>query len=202
MNPINGVNKAGSVGLPVPGTEVLIVDKDDAARILPQGEIGEICLRGPQVMRGYWRRPEATAAVLQHGYLQTGDLGYLDEDGYLFIVDRLKDMITVGGFKVFPRMVEEALYAHGSVREATVIGIPDEYLGQRPKAFVVLNDDAKDHVTAEDLKAFLKTRIGKHEQPASIELRDALPKTMIGKLSKKELVAEERTASVQKESLA
>lgn len=199
VNPVNGVNKAGSVGLPVPGTEVLIVDKEDAGRILPQGEAGEICLRGPQIMRGYWRRPDATAAVLRHGYLQTGDVGYLDEDGYLFIVDRLKDMITVGGFKVFPRAIEEALYAHGSVREATVIGIPDEYLGQRPKAFVVLNDDAKGHVTVDELKAYLKTRVGKHEQPASIELRDALPKTMIGKLSKKELVAEERVAVAQKE---
>lgn len=202
VNPLHGANKAGSVGVPVPGTEVVIVDKEDPARILPHGETGEICLRGPQVMRGYWRRPEATAAVLGHGYLQTGDVGYLDPEGYLFIVDRLKDMINVGGFKVFPRMIEEALYEHGSVLEASVIGVADEYLGQRPKAFVVLNADARGHVTADDLKAYLKTRIGKHEQPASIELRDSLPKTMIGKLSKKELVAEENAATAHKESMA
>jgi long-chain acyl-CoA synthetase len=194
VNPFKGENRAGSIGLPIPGTEIIILDKADPTRSLPQGETGELGIRGPQVMQGYWNKPADTADVLVRvdagaPVLRTGDVGYTDADGYTFIIDRLKDMIMVGGFKVFPRHVEEALYSHPAVKEATVIGIEDAYLGQRPKAFVVLQEGAA--ATPEELLGYLKTRLGKHEQPAALEIRESLPKTMIGKLSKKELVAEE-----------
>ncbi|GGO09156.1 dicarboxylate--CoA ligase PimA [Iodidimonas muriae] len=189
-NPIIGKQKAGSIGLPVPGTEIVILDRDDPEKVLGLGDVGEICVRGPQVMKGYWNKPEATAEVMQGDLLRTGDIGYMDEEGYTFIIDRSKDLILVGGFNVFPRNVEEAIYKHPSVAETTVIGVPDAYRGEAPKAFVVLK---KDHeLSAEKLKTFLREHLGKHELPREIEFRDALPKTMVGKLSKKELVAEER----------
>jgi len=197
VNPVHGVNKPGSIGLPLPGTDIIIVDRDDPTRIVPQGEPGELCVCGPQIMRGYWRRADASAGALQNGRLHTGDVAYIDSDGYTFIIDRLKDMIMVGGFKVYPRNVEEALYRHPAVKEATVIGIPDAYAGQRVKAFVALKDEARGTTTAEDLLAFLRANVGKHEQPAQIEFRESLPKTMIGKLSKKELVAEEEAKAAQ-----
>lgn len=189
VNPYYGVAKPGSVGMPVPGTSIVITDAEDPDRIMPQGETGEIRIIGPQVMKGYWRHPEDTPDCLHGGMLRTGDIGYLDEQGYLFIVDRHKDLIKVGGFNVFPRIVEEAIYQHPAVREAVVIGVPDDYHGEVPKAFVTLRDGAV--LDSAELKAFLKDRLGKVERPAEIEFRDALPKTMIGKLSKKELVAEE-----------
>ncbi len=189
-NPIHGLQKSGSIGLPLPRTEVLIRALDDPERDLPPGETGEICVRGPQVMKGYWKRPEETAEALRNGVLHTGDIGYMDEDGYSFIVDRAKDLILVGGFNVYPRTIEEAIYKHPAVREVTVIGVPDPYLGEVPKAFVVLKDGQS--LDAEALLAFLRGQIGKHEMPRAIEFRDDLPKTMVGKLSKKELVEEER----------
>ena len=182
----------GSIGLPLPGTEVIIVDREDHTKEMPVGEPGEICVRGPQVMKGYWKRPDATAEVLIDGHLlRTGDVGYMAEDGYTYIIDRDKDLILVGGFNVFPRVVEEAIMEHPAVKEVTVIGIPDDYRGESPKAFVTLIHPDEDLKEAE-LLAFLKDRLGKHELPSEIEFRDELPKTMIGKLSKKELVAEEK----------
>ena len=175
--------------MPVPGTTITIVDKDDPYKILPQGEDGEICISGPQVMKGYWRRDEATAETIVEGRLRTGDVGHMDEDGYVFIIDRKKDLVLVGGFNVFPRRVEEGIYRHPAVAEVTVIGVPDEYSGEAVKAFVKLKDDAS--MNADELKAFLKDKLGKHEMPKHVEFRQELPKTMIGKLSKKELVAEE-----------
>lgn len=195
-NPFHGENRPGSIGLPLPGTDIIIVDKEDPTRVLPQGEAGEITIVGPQVMRGYWQR--SGDLVFADGRLRTGDVGYIDADGYTFIIDRLKDMIMVGGFKVYPRMIEEALYQHPAVKEATVIGIPDAYLGQKPKAFVVLKSEAAAGVDGTALLDYLKDKVAKHERPVAVEVRDALPKTMIGKLSKKELVAEEeakRTAA-------
>lgn len=189
-NPLNGINKPGSIGQPVPRTEIVIVDREDPAKIMPQGEAGEICVRGPQVMKGYFNRPDATAECLVDGLLRTGDVGYMDEDGYTFIIDRMKDLILAGGFNVYPRTVEEAIYEHPAVAEVTVIGIPDDYRGQSVKAFVKLKDgEALDETTLMD---FLKPKLGRHEMPSQIEFRDELPKTMIGKLSKKELVAEEQ----------
>lgn len=181
--------KEGSVGLPVPGTIVEIRDVDDPSRILPANERGEICVRGPQVMRGYWNKPEETARVMLDGALRTGDVGYLDDDGYLFLVDRIKDLIIAGGYNIYPRVLEEALYQHHAVKDAVVIGIPDPYRGQAPKAFVTLRDG--EHATPEELREFLKSFVSKIELPKEVEIRAELPKTMIGKLSKKELVAEE-----------
>jgi len=181
--------KDGSVGLPVKGTVVEIRDLADPTRILPQGERGEICVRGPQVMRGYWNKPAETAAVMIDGALRTGDVGYLDEDGYLFLVDRIKDVILCGGYNVYPRVLEEALYQHPAVKDAVVIGVPDQYRGQAPKAFVTLKEHA--HTTPAELRDFMKDYVSKIELPREVEIRDSLPKTMIGKLSKKELVAEE-----------
>ncbi|MBM3555633.1 MAG: long-chain fatty acid--CoA ligase [Alphaproteobacteria bacterium] len=188
-NPLDGVNKPGSIGIPVPGTVIEICDRDDPLKIMPLGEPGEICIRGPQVMKGYWNRADATAAAIVDGKLRTGDVGYMDPDGYIFIVDRIKDMILVGGFNVFPRNVEEAIYQHPAVAEVTVIGVQDEYLGQVPKAFVKLKDGQG--ATETEVMTFLKDKLGKHELPRQIEFRKELPKTLVGKLSKKELVAEE-----------
>ena len=188
-NPFEGVNKEGSAGLPFPGTTIEIRDREDPARIMPAGEKGEICARGPQVMAGYWHNPAATAAAFADGALRTGDVGYLDDEGYLFIVDRIKDMILAGGHNVYPRVIEEALYEHPAVVEAVVIGVPDAHRGQAPKAFVVLNPPGA--ATGAELRDFLRDKISKIELPREVEIRDTLPKTLIGKLSKKELVEEE-----------
>ncbi len=190
-NPYDRPSRKGSIGLPVPGTEVIIIDRDDPTKIMPLGEAGEICIRGPQVMKGYWKRAQATADVMIGDMFRTGDVGYMDDEGFSYIIDRDKDLILVGGFNVYPRVVEEAIYEHPAVHEVTVIGIPDDYLGERPKAFVTLKN--KDEtVTEATLLAFIRDRLGKHERPCEIEFRAELPKTMIGKLSKKELVAEEK----------
>ncbi|USI74545.1 long-chain fatty acid--CoA ligase [Sphingomonas morindae] len=189
-NPLDGAIKDNSCGPAFPATVIEIRDLDDPGRRLPAGQRGEVCARGPQVMKGYWRRPDEDARVFVDGALRTGDVGYLDEDGYLFLVDRIKDVILCGGYNIYPRVIEEALYLHPQVREAVVIGIDDPYRGQAPKAFVTLQPDAS--VTGLELRDFLKTHINKLELPREIEVRDTLPKTLIGKLSKKELVAEER----------
>ena len=188
-NPVGGMVKEASIGLPLPGTTIEVRMREDPAIVLGIGEKGEICIRGPQVMAGYWQRPDDTAAVMIEGALRTGDVGYIDEDGYVFLVDRIKDLIICGGYNVYPRVVEEALYRHPAVAEAVVIGVSDAYRGQAPKAFVRLRDDAE--ATPQELKAFLADHLSRIEMPSAIEIRAELPKTMVGKLSKKELVAEE-----------
>lgn len=190
-SPMGGGTIPGSIGFPLPGTEAFIMDREEKGKILPVGEVGEICVRGPQVMKGYWKRDDATAEVMIDGALRTGDVGKMDENGFTYILDRDKDLILVGGFNVFPRTIEEAINDHPAVEETTVIGIPDDYLGETPKAFVKLRTTV-DPITADELMAFIKPKIGKHERPSQIEFRDELPKTMVGKLSKKELVAEEK----------
>ncbi|QAY77983.1 long-chain fatty acid--CoA ligase [Sphingosinicella sp. BN140058] len=190
-NPIiEGVNKTGSAGRPFPGTTIEIHDRDNPGHLLEVGQIGEICARGPQIMSGYWNRPDASREVFANGALRTGDVGYLDDEGYLFIVDRIKDVIIAGGYNVYPRVIEEALYEHPAVAEAVVIGVSDPYRGQAPKAFVTLA--AGQSATAADLRTFLADKVSKIELPREIEIRETLPKTLIGKLSKKELVEEER----------
>ncbi len=184
-----GKVKIGSVGRALPGTIVEIRAPDHPHDVLAQGERGEICVRGPQVMRGYFNRPEETAAVFIDGALRTGDIGYLDDDGYLFIIDRIKDLILCGGYNVYPRIIEEAAYQHPAVQDAVAIGIPDAYRGQAPKLFVTLRPGTV--ATEADILAFLRTHLNKIEIPKIVEIRDSLPKTMVGKLSKKELVAEE-----------
>lgn len=191
-NPPEGKIKDGTVGLPMRDTIVEIRDPATPHRLLGPLERGEVCVRGPQVMQGYWRRPAETAAIFVDGALRTGDIGYLDEDGYLSIVDRIKDVILCGGYNVYPRVIEEALYQHEAVAEAVVIGVPDSYRGQVPKAYVTLRSGKM--ATIEDLRQFLAGYVSKIEMPAEIEIRDSLPKTMIGKLSKKELIEEERLA--------
>jgi len=189
--PLKGKRKKGSCGVPLPGITIEFVDVDDPLKVLPRGERGELCIRGPNVMKGYWNNPQATAEAFAGGRFHTGDVGYMDEEGFVFLVDRKKDMILSGGFNVYPRNIEEAIYEHPSVEEVTVIGIPDDYRGQSAKAFIKLRAGARPF-TLDELKAFLADKLGKHEMPAAMDIRDALPKTVVGKLSKKELVEEER----------
>ena len=194
-NPPGGLNKPGSIGLPLPGTTVELRDPADPLRRVPQGERGELCVQGPQVMLGYWRRPEDTAATMTpDGFLRTADIAVMDADGYFSIVDRIKDLILAGGYNVYPRMVENAVYHHPDVAECTVIGIPDPYRGETVKAFVVRKPGAT--LTAAALTTFLRDHLSPIEMPKQIEFRDSLPKTLIGKLSKKELVAEERAKAL------
>jgi long-chain acyl-CoA synthetase len=188
-NPYVGAGKIGSIGQPVPGTTVKLLDKEDPSKPAPHGEPGELVFSGPQVMRGYWGRPEADAEVFVGEFLRTGDVATIDEDGFIFIVDRLKDMIAVGGFKVFPSQIEDVLYRHQAVKEALVIGVPDSYLGERPKAFVTLEKGAD--ISGAALEAWLNPQLGKHERVAAVIVRETLPKTMIGKLDRKALRAEE-----------
>ncbi len=190
VNPLDGTARAGSIGKLVPGTEARFVSIEDRKTVVGQGEKGELCLRGPQVMVGYWKRPDATADTIEEdGFLHTGDVGYIDEDGYIYLVDRIKDLILCSGFNVYPRVIEEAIYLHEAVEETIVIGIPDAYRGQTPKAFVKLKEGAS--LSEEDLAEFLKGHLSTIELPRAFEFRDELPKTMVGKLSKKELVEEE-----------
>ena len=188
-NPTVGDNKAGSIGLPFPQTVVEIIDPETGEHV-PTGERGELCARGPQVMKGYWNRDEDTANTIKNGRLHTGDIAIMDDDGYFFIVDRIKDMIITNGYNVYPRNVEEAIYGHPSVEECIVAGLPDRQRGEIVKAWIKCKEDRI--LTAEDLKVFLKDKISSMEIPKRIEFRDeALPKTMIGKLSRKDIVEEE-----------
>ncbi len=188
-NPLDGPVKPGSIGLPLPGTTVSLRDLADPTKEVPVGEKGEICIKGPQVMLGYYKRPEETAEQMVGEFLRTGDVARMDEEGFFFIEDRIKDLIICSGFNVYPRRVEEAIYEHPAVAEVTVIGIRDAKRGEAPKAFVKLKPGME--ASAADMLAHLLSRISKIEMPAQIEFRDELPKTMIGKLSKKELKAEE-----------
>lgn len=190
-NPYVGLNKPGTIGQPIAGTRVRLVDKEDPHKPAPPGEPGEIVVQGPQIMRGYWNRPEADAGVfVDDHWLRTGDVGIIDADGYIQIVDRLKDMIAVGGFKVFPSQIEAVLYTHPAVKEALVLGLPDAYHGELPHAYVALNDGAQADAT--EMCAWLNAQIGKHERVKEVVIRESLPKTMIGKLSRKDLLAEVR----------
>lgn len=187
FTPRSGTVRSGSCGLPMPGLEMKFVDVVDPTREVALGERGEICVRGPNVTKGYWKKPEATAAAMTaDGYLRTGDVGVMDADGYVYIVDRTKDMLLCGGFNVYPRNIEEAIYQHPAVAEVSVIGVPDAYRGERPKAFVALKAGAP-APDLEALKGFLKDRLGKHEMIAELQILDALPKTPVGKISKKDL---------------
>ena len=175
-----------------------MLDLDEPSRYVPIGGRGELCIRGPNVMKGYWNKPEATAEVTTFdGMLRTGDVAIMDEDGFVFIVDRTKDMILCSGFNVYPRNLEDAIYQHPAVAEVTVIGIADEYRGQSPKAFVKLKPGAARFSLAA-LQAFLKDKLGKHEMVQALDIRAELPKTPVGKLSKKELYeAEEKKRAAQ-----
>ncbi len=186
-NPLHHGERSGTIGQPLPSTRLHLLDKDDPAKDAPAGEPGELVVIGPQIMQGYWNRPEAAATAFamrgEDHWLRTGDIAVIDADGFVRIVDRSKDMIAVGGFKVFPSQIEAVLLDHPAVKEALVIGIPDAYRGEVPRAFVTLNDLA----SGDALKDWLNQRIGKHERVDAVVIRDALPKTMIGKLDRKAL---------------
>ncbi len=188
-NPIYGVNKPGSIGLPLPTVECKIEDLE-TGEALPPGKAGELCIRGPQLMQGYLNRPEETAETLKDGWLHTGDIAYMDEEGYFFIVDRKKDMIISGGYNVYPREVEEVLYQHPAVQEAAVAGVPHEYYGEMVKAYVVLKEGAS--ATEEEIIQFCKENLASYKAPKQVEFRDSLPKTLVGKVLRRVLVEEER----------
>ena len=183
VNPIGGLRKPASVGKPVPSVEMKIMDEQ--GRELPHGQIGEICVRGPNVMKGYWNLPKETAEAFFGDWFRTGDLGTEDDDGYFFIVDRKKDMIIVNGMNVYPRMVEELLYKHPAIREAAVIGEPDELHGEIPVACIALRDGAK--LTSAEVRAFCRDNLGRHEVPRKVFFMPELPKNAAGKIMKREL---------------
>ncbi len=191
-NPFEGDERPGSIGHPFPGTHLRLLDKEDPARDAPAGEPGELAILGPQVMQGYWNLPGADAEVFamrgEERWLRTGDVATIDAEGYVRIVDRIKDMIAVGGFKVFPSQVEAVLLKHPAVREALVIGVPDDYRGESPRAFVTLQPDTDE--TGAALAQWLNQRLGKHERVDAVVVRSSLPKTMVGKLDRKALRAE------------
>ncbi len=185
-HPKEGPDKPGSIGLMLPGIEMDVVSLEDSTRLMPVGEVGEIRIRGPNVTKGYWNRPKETAEAFVGDRFLTGDIGYMDADGYFYLVDRKKDMIISGGFNVYPQMIEQAIYTHPSVQEVIVIGIPDDYRGEAAKAFIKLRDGANSF-TLEELRAFLTGKLGKHELPAALDFVDELPRTPVGKLSRHEL---------------
>jgi long-chain acyl-CoA synthetase len=183
QGPVDEASGALSVGVPIYGTVVRIVGDD--GRDLPPGEVGEIVTTGPQVVAGYWGKPEETARAIPGGALHTGDVGYMDADGWFYIVDRKKDQINAGGYKVWPREVEDVLYEHEAVREAAVVGVPDEYRGETVKAFVSLRPGRT--ATEEELIAFAKERMAAYKYPRAVEFLDEIPKTVTGKLLRREL---------------
>lgn len=194
-NPLVSMGKIGTIGVPIPETDVKIVDIETGRRVLPQGEIGELCVKGPQVMKGYWNMPTETANVLradENGevWLFTGDIASIDADGYVTIKDRKKDIIIAGGYNVYPNEVEEVFYSHPAVFEVAVVGVPDERRGEVVKAFVVLKEDQS--ITEEELRAWCKKEMRAYMVPKYIQFRDALPKTMVGKILRRQLVEEEK----------
>ncbi|HEU4565849.1 MAG TPA: AMP-binding protein [Gemmatimonadaceae bacterium] len=204
VNPVRGMNKIGSAGLPLPDTDIRIVDTDDARRELPPNGVGEILLHCPQHMRGYWRDPEETCATLRTGddgraWIHTGDLGYLDDDGYLFIVDRKKDLIKIGGFQVWPREIEEVIAAHPAVAEVGVAAVPDDERGEIAKAWIVPHPGHQP--SADEIRAHCRAHLVPYKVPSAIAFRDELPKTMVGKVLRRKLVESEtaETAGVRGE---
>jgi long-chain acyl-CoA synthetase len=196
VNPVKGKNKIGSIGLPLPDVEVRIVDAEHGDRDLPFGEVGELILRAPQYMAEYWDNPAETAETLRiHGeggpWVHTGDLAYMDDEGYIFLVDRKKDMLKTSGFQVWPREIEEVLASHPAVMEASVAGIPDSFKGEVPKGWVVLK--AGQRATEDELRAFCRERLAPYKVPAQIEFRNDLPKTMVGKVLRRVLVDETKS---------
>jgi len=195
VNPALGVRKIGSIGLPLPDVEVRIADPEFGDKILPSGEVGEVLMRAPQLMQGYWQNPVETAGVLQvHGeggpWLHTGDLGYMDEDGYVFIVDRKKDVIKPSGFQVWPREVEEVVSSYPAVLEVGVAGISDDYQGEAVKAWVVLRPGQQ--TTADEIRQYCRQKLAPYKVPKHVEFRESLPKSMVGKVLRRVLAQEER----------
>ena len=189
INPAHKIRKHGSIGIPLPGTDAKIVDADLGGDALPPGKIGELCIRGPQVMSGYYLREDETADVLRNNWLYTGDIAYMDEDGYFFIVDRKKDMIINAGFNIYPREIDEVLYAHPKIKEAVAIGIPHHNRGEAIKVFVVLKDG--ETMEKADVVAYCREKLAAYKVPRLVEFRTELPKTMVGKVLRRALREEE-----------
>jgi long-chain acyl-CoA synthetase len=187
--PIWGKRKTGSIGIPWPDTEAAVISAETGEQA-DIGEVGEIAIRGPQVMKGYWNRPEETAKVFQDDWFLTGDMGYMDEEGYFYIVDRKKDMIIAGGFNIYPREIEEVLYEHEAIQEAVVIGAPDEYRGETVKAFIVLKEGKS--LSEKELDGFCRKHLAAYKVPRLYEFRQELPKTLVGKILRRVLVEEEK----------
>jgi long-chain acyl-CoA synthetase len=195
INPALGVKKIGSIGIPLPDVEVRIADPDSGDKVLPAGEVGEILIRAPQLMQGYWQNPDETAGVLRaHGeggpWLHTGDLGYMDEDGYIFIVDRKKDVIKPSGFQVWPREVEEVISSHPAVLEVGVAGVHDDYQGEAVKAWIVLRPGQK--ATVNEIRQYCRKKLAPYKVPKHVEFRENLPKSMVGKVLRRLLTQEEK----------
>lgn len=187
-NPFQGsLRKEGSIGIPFPSTDARVVSLDDPTQLLGEGEVGELELKGPQMMKGYWNNETETRLVLRDGWLLTGDIARMDEDGYFFIVDRKKDLISVGGMKVYPREVEEILFEHPAVREAAVVGYPDPYMGETVKAFIVLKDPAEKDRAEAEITAYCTDRLAKYKVPHKYEFVSELPKTLVGKVLRRKL---------------
>ncbi len=189
-NPLDRPTLAGSIGLPLPDTDYVIMDLETGDREIPVGEIGEICVRGPQVMKGYWQKHLETAETLRNGWLHTGDIGRMDDDGFCFVIDRKKDIIIAGGFNIYPRDIEEVLYEHPKVKEVVVAGVPDHYRGETVKAYIVLKPDTE--AIEKEFIAFCKTRMAAYKVPRYVEFRTELPRTIVGKVLRRKLVEEER----------
>jgi long-chain acyl-CoA synthetase len=184
-NPVLGPVKKGSIGMPFPSVDAKVVDEE--GKEVPLGEVGELIVKGPNVMKGYWNRPEETQKALKDGWLFTGDLARMDEDGYFYIVDRKKDMIIAGGYNIYPREVEEVLYQHEAVQEAAVVGVPDPYRGETVAAFIVLKGDYRGKVMEKDIEAFCRENLAAYKVPRIIQFRDSLPKSSVGKILRREL---------------
>jgi long-chain acyl-CoA synthetase len=199
-NPQVGKRKAGSIGVPFPDVEARIVDTETGEKEMPVGEVGELVIKGPQVMQGYWNRPEETKQVLRNGWLYTGDLARMDEDGFFFIVDRKKEMIIAGGYNIYPREIEEVLYEHPKVKEAVAYGVPHPYRGETVKVAIVLKEG--ETATPEEIIEFCRERLARFKVPKIVEFRDSLPKSLIGKVLRRVLVEEEKAklAGKQKNS--
>jgi len=195
-NPIFGENRPGSIGLPFPGTVAKIVDLDDPSKEMPIGERGQLAIKGPQVMQGYLNREDETAAIFHDGFILTGDIAMMDEDGYFYIVDRKKDMVIAGGYNIFPREIEEVLYAHEKIKEVCVAGVPHSYRGETIKAYIVLKDGVT--MTEEEVIEYCKANLARYKVPTLVEFRKELPKTMVGKILRRMLV-EEELAKLKKE---
>jgi len=196
-NPWRGKTKVGSVGVPVPDTDCRIVDLETGEKDLPQGESGEIILKGPQVSRGYYNRPQETAQSFRDGWFYTGDIGYMDEEGYLFIVDRKKDMIIAGGYNIYPREIDEVLYEHPKIQEACAVGIPDPYRGETVKAFIVLKPG--ESLDEQEIAAYCKEKLAAYKVPKVYEFVDDLPKSAIGKVLRRELREMEMRKAAERE---
>jgi long-chain acyl-CoA synthetase len=188
--PLRGKRKQGSIGVPLPDVDAKIVDVETGTKTLTPGEVGELVVQGPQQMQGYWQNAAETAQALRDGWMYTGDIARMDDEGFFYLVDRKKEMILSAGFNVYPRDVEEVLYMHPKVREAAAIGVPDAFLGEAVKAFVVQRDGMS--VTADEIIEFCRQHLTSYKVPRAVELRDSLPKTLIGKVLRRALREEEQ----------